>query len=118
MANQEYLVDSSYRRLISRSNAASLFWREKVYEIVGNYRRWRSMLSANAAPYYVLIQRRRIQRLVAQAFVEYRRAQAQARLIAELRAQLPATKALIESAQEAALIAHCPPVAWAKKQKK
>jgi hypothetical protein len=79
----------TYSRLIRRSQATALFWREKVYEIVGNYRLWRKSLAPQQgliAKNYTLIQQRRIRRLVAQAFVEYRRAQAQTATLQELSA--------------------------------
>jgi hypothetical protein len=76
-----------YGRLMKRGEANIIFWREKVYEIVGNYRLWKKFLLPHlpdTAPQQMLWQKRRLQRLVAQAFFEYRRAQAEQQTLRNL----------------------------------
>ncbi len=82
-----------YARLIKRTQSATIFWREKLMEVVGNYRVWKKTLAQieNINPEYYLVQTRRVKRLVAQAYVEYRRKQSELNLLIELNEQAKAS---------------------------
>lgn len=82
-------INPANDRLIRRAERAMLFWREKLMETTTNYRFWKKMVSSTGmvSESYRIIQTRRVKRIVAQAYVEYRRKQAE-------------LKALLDSAQE------------------
>ena len=84
--------NNHYTRLIKRTQSATIFWREKLMEVVGNYRVWKRTLAQieNVNSEYHLIQTRRVKRLVAQAYVEYRRKQSELNLLIELSQQAKA----------------------------
>ncbi len=76
----------NYKRMIKRSHTGMVFWREKLIEIVGNYRAWKKTVLPldHVDPNYKIIQTRRVKRLVSQAYVEYRRKQSELNLLVEL----------------------------------
>ncbi len=81
--------NETLHRLLRRTNLAMLFWREKIIETVSNHRQWRYQIAMNSAisQDYVLVQRRRIRRLVGHAYAEYRRRQADVNMLLSLAAR-------------------------------
>ncbi|TAH33048.1 MAG: hypothetical protein EYC62_06995 [Alphaproteobacteria bacterium] len=88
-----------YGRLIKRTQSATIFWREKLMEVVGNYRVWKKTVAQieDVNPEYCLLQTRRVKRLVAQAYVEYRRKQSELNLLIELSQQAKASIDIMET---------------------
>ena len=89
---QQLDAENHYQRLAKRTQLAQMFWREKLIEITSNHRVWKKLVAKTDADNPVerkirIIQTRRIKRLVAQAYVEYRRKQSELKMLLELARQ-------------------------------
>lgn len=97
-------------RLIRRNQLAILFWREKVIELVGNYRSWKSTIDAldSVDAKYKIVQTRRVKRLVAQSYVEYRRKQAELKMLIDIQQSRKAGCSEIDAELECHFMNHAP----------